>query len=44
MLGDGWITNNDVFFANGIYSKQNEYYAKILEKYSSSSSKNIKNK
>lgn len=34
LLGDGWITGNQVSFANGTSSKQNLYYASLLEKFS----------
>jgi len=34
LMGDGWITGNQVFFANGIDLKQNERYSLLLEKFS----------
>ena len=33
LLGDGWISGNQVCFANGVDDKQNIFYASLLEKF-----------
>lgn len=34
LIGDGWITGNRVFFAQGIYADQNAKYSELLYKFS----------
>ncbi len=36
LIGDGWITDNRVSFAQGVYSDLNEKYISLIEKYSGS--------
>lgn len=33
LLGDGWISGNQVCFANGVDDKQNMFYASLLEQF-----------
>lgn len=35
LIGDGWLSNNTVAFANGVCENQNQFYRNLLEKFSS---------
>jgi intein/homing endonuclease len=41
LIGDGWIANNQIMFANGVEEEQNEYYRNLLKTFSGSSQINI---